>query len=110
MCHLAVGVLVDDEGHMADWPMGFAPGTLLQRRCGTPHCARSHGQIPEKADYPTRSAVFLSARPTGVNFWHNKLTPIFSKSSSISDGRAADNDGAAGNPTYLATPDMTETS
>lgn len=39
-----------------------------------------------------------------------QLTPIFSRSSSNSDGRAPNNVGAAGNPTYFATPAMTETS
>jgi len=36
--------------------------------------------------------------------------PIFSRSSSSSDGRAPSKVGAAGKPTYFATPAITETS
>lgn len=40
----------------------------------------------------------------------SKEIPIFSISSSSSDGRAGANEGAAGKPTYLATPAMIDTS
>lgn len=113
----------------ADWPMAFALRKLLLQQCGmhsttwptSPRASRLPNAVGQHFSSCQRSGSqvsfsFLSLFSFSFSLRQEShkvmyvLTPIFSMSSSISEGRADANAGAAGKPTYLATPAMTETS
>lgn len=68
----------------------------------------THVAVP-KLEFQQRSRLNSVSMLIKVNVMI-RLTPIFSISSSNSDGRAPSSVGAAGKPTYLATPARTDTS
>lgn len=108
----------------ADWPMAFVLRKLLLQRCGIhsttwptwPRASRLPNAVGQRLSFQRSgsqvSFLFFSSSSSGIAGGGRGyiLTPIFSMSSSISEGRADANAGAAGKPTYLATPAMTETS
>lgn len=121
---LVVGVVVStdagpvDELDAAGWPRGSALEKLLRQPSGRywttwltwhPGAVLSMNAALLKLGIQQRSRHGSSAYQCGQTKVR-QLTPIFSKSSSSSDGRAATNVGPAGMPTHFAIPDRMETS
>jgi hypothetical protein len=94
---------------VVDSPMVCSRGTvLLQQPRLLSLCDCMRGTMIEEAQDALQSTMPISCQLCSRRA--QQLTFMARRSSSISDGRATLISGAAGNPTYFATPDRIETS